>query len=167
MLLRRTILLVLLATLLGAAPLPTPQEQCQGLVDLVLPLTTKLLMEHGEFYPFDATLKPDGRAAASMKTITYPKGDHSPSHPTILELRGSLHSEAVKHSIVACAVVYDLPVIRPGTSVKTDAIAIELDHWDNYSLVVFFPYQRQADRIELQEPFAKKGEGRIFAGGGN
>jgi hypothetical protein len=59
--------------------------------------------------------------------------------------------------------INDIRVVTTGTSTKMDAVAVELDHRDNYSVVVFFPYTIHDGTVDVQEPFANKGDGRIFA----
>ena len=157
-------LILIVATLLGAMPMPTPKEQCEDLLDAVLPMAKKLLKDHGEFFPFGATLKADGQVASVM---AYDGKDKPPSQPLIDQLRNGFRADASNHAILASALVYDVRVVPPGTSTKTDAIAVELDHKDNYSVVVFFPYRIHDGSVDVQEPFSNQGEGRIFAGVGS
>jgi hypothetical protein len=157
---RRGIFLsIISAALLGASPMPSPKNQCESLLVAVLPMATKTLKEHGEFYPFGASLKQDGKVALAM---AYDGREKPPSQPLIDMLRDGFRADASTRKIIASAVVYDVRVIPPGTSEKIDAVAVELDHKDNYSVVVFFPYTIRDGTVDIREPFANKGEGRIF-----
>lgn len=144
--------------------MPTPKDQCQALVDAVLPMATKTLSEHAEFYPFGATLNSAGKVAIAM---AYDGRDKPPSQPLIDMLRDGFRADASKGKIVASAVVYDVRVTAPGASAKKDAIAVELDHRDKYSVVVFFPYTIQNGKVNVEDAFVNKGQGRIFVQGGS
>src|SRR5437588_831558 len=38
----------------------TPKEDCEKLMNSLLPFAEKMLREHGEFHPFGGAMKPDG-----------------------------------------------------------------------------------------------------------
>jgi hypothetical protein len=154
------LLLIISTTLLAASPMPSPKTQCESLLDVILPMATKTLKEHGEFYPFGASLDQDGKLAMAMAYVGQEK---PPSQPLIDMLHDEFRAAASRRKIIASAVVYDVRVTPPGTSTKIDAVAVELDHRDSYSVVVFIPYIIQDGTVNIREPFANKGEGRIFA----
>ena len=158
---RRVLLLVstISIAMLGAEAVATPKSDCEDLLNTVLPMAEKLLAAHGEFYPFGASMKPGPEIAL---TAAYDGRERPPSQPLIDLLHDGFHQEAVEGTIVASATVYDVRIARPGSTSKTDAVAIELDHRDNYSTVVFFPYAIRAGKVEFEEPFANKGEFGIF-----
>jgi hypothetical protein len=70
--------------------------------------------------------------------------------------------DAAIGKVKATALAYDVHVVVPGTSEKSDAIAVALDHKDKYSVVVMFPYVLHAGKLTIGTPFAQKGESRIF-----
>lgn len=64
---------------------------------------------------------------------------------------------------MAGSLVYDVRVIPPGQSEKTDAIQIDLDHIDGMSVTMFYPYKIGSDKqVTFSQPFAQKGIGGIF-----
>lgn len=143
--------------------MPSPKEQCETLLDSVLPFAEKMLKEHGEFYPFGATLKRDGtQALAAADNGT----DKPASQPLIDLLKSGFRAAAVKGDIVASALAYDVRVTPPGSSTKTDAVAVELDHRDGYSVVVFFPYTVKSGSVVFGDAFANAGANSIFRVGG-
>lgn len=142
----------------------TPKEQCEELLNAVLPFAEKMLREHGEFFPFGASMKPNGDIAL---VGAYEGSEQPPSQPLIDLLHQGFREDATKGAIRASATVYDVRVVPPGTSVKTDAVAIELDHRDNYSTVVYFPYTINAGKVEFQDAFASKGAFAIFSRNGS
>ena len=70
----------------------------------------------------------------------------------------------MKGEIRASCIVYDIRTLPPGREQKQDAIAIEIDHRDNYSVVVVFPYRLPADGVlNVEEPFAVSRHNTTFA----
>ena len=163
--LRRSFAVALLTlSAIGASAVTTPKSQCEDLLNVVLPQAEKLLAAHAEFFPFGASMKPDGQIALAA---AYDGRERPPSQPIIDLLHDGFHRDAIAGSIIASATVYDVRVVPPGETSKTDAIEIELDHRDNYSTIVFFPYAIRDGKVELKEAFAIKGAFRIFAKNGS
>jgi hypothetical protein len=58
----------------------------------------------------------------------------------------------------------DVRTVPPGKSTKQDAVEIRLDHREDYSARVVFPYSFSASgAFTLEQPFAVAGENRIFS----
>src|SRR5690348_1235831 len=104
-------------------------------------------------------MKSDGTIGQNM---AYDGREHPPSQPLIDLLHGEFAADGKTGAIIASAVVYDVRTVPPGETEKTDAVAIELDHRDNYSVVVFIPYVVEAGSVHFREAFARKGNFRIF-----
>jgi len=147
-------------TLTAMAQTPsTAKSDCNELLNAAIPLAEQLLEMHGEFYPYGAAMKPDGE----IVSVAADNGEEHPhSAPLIAGLKGALHNEASKGAYKATAIVYDVRVIPPGATEKTDAIAVALDHQDHYSVVVYFPYHLQDSKLTLGSAFANAGEASIF-----
>jgi hypothetical protein len=158
--LRRGVLFSLVVLLTaGAQSVPTPKSQCEELLNAVLPMAKKFLSTHGEFYPFGASMKPDGQI---VQTAAYDGREHPLSEPLIHLLRQSFRAQAKDGAIIASATVYDIRTIPPGATDKTDAVAVELDHRDSYSVIVLFPYSITAGTVRFGAAFAHKGTFTIF-----
>ncbi len=64
---------------------------------------------------------------------------------------------------MACAIVYDIRIVPPGQTQKSDAVEVNLDHRDGLSLIVIYPYNLGSDKkVQLAPPFATKGKSEIF-----
>jgi hypothetical protein len=50
----------------------------------------------------------------------------------------------------------------PSSGQMSDAVAVSLNHCDNYSAVVLLPYQLQNGNVEFGEAFAEKGDVDVF-----
>ena len=158
--LRRVAMSVLVALFtLGAEQVTTPKSQCQDLLNAVLPFAKKMLSEHGEFYPFGASMKPNGQV---VQAAAYDGQEHPPSQALIDLIRESFRADAKKGAIIASATVYNVRTIPPGGNSKTDAVAVELDHRDSYSVVVLIPYALSPGSVQFGQTFAQRGKFEIF-----
>ena len=129
------------------------------LMNSALPSAEKMLSEHGEFYPFGEAMKPDGQI---VSVGAAGESDQPPSQELIDILKVTFREAAAAGEYKATAVVFDILTIPPGETEKVDAIAIALDHVDNYSVVVIFPYSIDGKSVTLYAPFGQKGDGDIF-----
>jgi hypothetical protein len=122
-----------------------------------------MLKEHGEFYPFGATLKRDGKQALAGADSDASK---PASQPLIDLMRTGFRAAAARGDIIASALAYDVRVLPPGSDAKTDAVAVELDHRDGYTVVVFFPYVLRSGEVVFGQAFVNAGARSIFPVGG-
>jgi hypothetical protein len=139
----------------------TPKEEAQQLVDAVLPFAEQALSKHGEFYPFGAELTSSGKIEAAM-------GYNGQEHPSSAEIIAMLHTglgaRAKAGQVRATALVYDARVQLLGTSSKSDAVAIELEHRAGYNVTVYFPYTVKGSIVSFATPFAAAGPHQVFGG---
>lgn len=138
----------------------TPKEDCEKLMQEVLPFAKQMLSEHGEFYPFGGVLQ-SGDAVTHVGT-TEEGNDHPKSQTLIKQLKTQFQGWASKREIIASTVVFDVRIQPPGQEEKVDAIQVNLDHVSGYSVEVLFPYERNEKTIAYLAPFAQKGEAEIF-----
>jgi len=124
-----------------------------------MPFAQKMLREHTEFYPYGYEMN----SAGDIKLVAGYTGTEHPKSQTIIDLliEGFKQDVAAKN-VKATALVYDLLVVPPGASVKTDAIAVALDHRENYSVIVIFPYALDHGNLTIGAPFAQKGKSAVF-----
>jgi hypothetical protein len=137
----------------------TPKEDCEKLMNSLLPFAEKMLPEHGEFHPFGGAMKPDGEIVHHGAYM----GSELPKGQELVDLlTEAFRQSAAKGEYIATAIVYDIRTIPPGETAKTDAICVSLDHRDDYSVNVAFPYTLKHGELSLEPPFAIKGDGKIF-----
>jgi hypothetical protein len=135
------------------------KQDAEKLMNSALPFAEKMLNEHGEFFPYGEAMRPSGE----IVSVGADSGEeHPPSQELIDILKSAFKSAAAEGEYIATAIVYDSLTIPPGSEAKTDAVAVALDHRDDYSVVVFFPYALVDGSVEFQPPFAVKGAGDIF-----
>jgi len=135
------------------------KSDAETLMNTVLPFAEKMLSEHSEFFPYGAAMKPDGEI---VSVAGYDGHEQPPSQEIIDLLNTELRKDAALGLYKATAVVYDVRVVPPGSKAKSDAIAVALEHRDDYSVVVLFPYSISNGTLDIGAPFAEKGTRKIF-----
>jgi hypothetical protein len=136
-----------------------PKAECEGLMNTALPFAEQMLARHGEFYPYGQALTLDGRVVA---VAVYDGQENPPAADVIRLLKQAFVMEAKKGKYRATALVYDVRVTIPSSGVKSDAIAVSLNHKEHYSVVVFFPYRIEGGKVIRDQVFADKGESDVF-----
>jgi hypothetical protein len=124
-----------------------------------LPFAEQMLNTHGEFIPFGGAMRPDGQF---VSIAGYDGSEHPKSVEVIALMKEGIIAAARKGEYKATAIVYDVRVKLPSIEEKSDAIAVSLNHRDNYSVIVLFPYKIDAGKLILGTAFAQKGEADIF-----
>jgi hypothetical protein len=157
---RITALLLLAVSLsVRGQALPEAKTECETLLNEAMPFAEKMLREHGEFYPYGYEMN----ATGDIKLVAGYTGTDHPKSQTIIDLLvEGFKQDAAANKVKATALVYDMLVVPPGTSAKTDAIAVALDHRDNYSVTVIFPYTLTHGNLTVGAPFAQKGKSLVF-----
>ena len=137
------------------------KDECEELMNSVLPFAHQMLTQHRGFNPFGGAMAADGRiVAVSGDTV-----EEHPASQVVIDLLAKGFQEGARAGkYKATALVVDMRVVPPNRDTKQDAIAVQLDHRDGYSVVVMFPYSIGAGgEVAIEAPFAAKGEQRIFA----
>ena len=135
------------------------KADCEKLLNAVLPFAEELLGKEGEFFPYGGAMAPDG----AFVSVAADDGREQPPSVDIIHLiKSGFVTGANDGSYKATALVYDVRITLPGDGVTSDAIAIDLDHRDVYSMTVMFPYALEPHGLSIGEPIAQVGEFDIF-----
>lgn len=152
-------LLVAFGVTAHGLPMNDPKSECETLMNNALPFAEKLLVKNGEFFPFGQALSQEGKVE---HVAAYDGREHPPSADLIRLLKQAFKQGAKAGKYKATALVYDARVTLPSSGKMSDAIAISLNHRDNYSVVVLFAYHLEQGRIVPGEVFAQQGEADVF-----
>ena len=128
----------------------SPKQQCERLMDAVLPFAEEMLKKHGEFFPFGGVLNLEGKA---INQGAWTGEEHPPSVDVIKVLHEAFKKGAKDREFLATALVYDVKVVPPGKSEKTDAVAVDIDHRDGVSQTVIYPYSLKDGKLNLGETY--------------
>lgn len=135
------------------------KDDCNRLLNAALPFAEQMLRGLGEFLPFGAQMLPDGEI---VSVSVDDSEDHARSQDLIDILQSAFRIGAADGELIATALVYDVRVVPPGASEKSDAIALNLDHRDDYSVTVAFPYILIDGEPKIGDAFASVGDYSIF-----
>jgi hypothetical protein len=138
------------------------KDECEALMSAVLPVAERMLLEQRALRPFGSTL-------SAADQITQIGGWSDSVEPVSVELvsefEQGFRDGAARGELKATALVEPVSVVPPGKSEPEHAVSIRLDHRDDYSVVVTFPYRfLPSGELEFDEPFAVAGKNEIFAG---
>lgn len=154
-----TILSLMYSLVAGAQNMTPPKAECENLMNSALPFAEQMLQKHGEFFPYGAALKATGEI---LSFAGYDGHEQPPSNDIIRLLKEGFIKGAKSGEYKATALVYDVKIVLPSSSKKSDAISVSLNHRDNYSVTVFFPYQLLNGQLTFGEAFAQKGAADVF-----
>lgn len=137
----------------------TPKEEVEEVMNSGLSFGTEMLEKHGEFFPYGGAMTASGEV---ISVGGYTGEEQPPSQEVIELLRNGYRKAAESGEYKATALFYDVRVVPPESTTKSDAIAVELDHEQGYSVVVFFPYQLNSGKVIFGQVFAQQGANEIF-----
>jgi hypothetical protein len=136
------------------------QEDLDKLLNALLPFAQQMLGQHGEFFPFGATMRPDGE----MRMAAADAGEARPAPEEVLAaVENSLRADATAGTITAAGTAANVTVdLGEGPS---DAIVVDLDHADGESVRVFLPYSEgESGGYVYGELVGGQGDRRFFSG---
>lgn len=128
----------------------------------LLPVAEQMLSEHHVLQPFGCTL------SATDQIVQV--GGWSPAAALddaalIAQFREGFRDGAARGELKATGLSYSARSAVPGKGDSQDAVFVHLNHRDNYSIVVTFPYHfGENGELVIEEPFANDGEYDVFVG---
>lgn len=137
----------------------TPKEQCEILLDKLLPFAEQQMKKYREFYPFAAVLLEDD----SVELTASYDGNEQPEPKAVLEDLKQIHQKlAAEGKIKASGIVWNAGV-NSADGKPIDAIIVSLEHRDNYSVIVGEPYKIGLFKtVSFGNLFAMEGKQDIF-----
>lgn len=137
----------------------TPKEECEVLMNELFPIASTFLNKNGEFYPFGSVLKQDGL----VEQVAFYDGNEFPkSEDVIKNLTNVFYQRALDKEIKASGIVWEAKVLCPDNT-KSNAIVISLEHSNDYSVTVVYPYKKNFfGKIKWRTMFAAEGDRNIF-----
>jgi hypothetical protein len=136
------------------------KDECEALISSVLPVAERMLIEHRALQPFGSTLSADDE----IRQVGGWVAAEASSNPELIhEFEATFRDGAARGELKATALLQSMRAVPPGKVELEDAVSIRLDHRDDYSVVVTFPYRFSvAGELVIDEPFASEGEHGIF-----
>ncbi len=140
----------------------TPREEMDALLDALLRFAQQMLDDHGEFYPFAAAIS----SAGELEMVATVSGQEHPDSSEVIELLyEGLALRAAASEIRATGVCADVRVTPPGSTDKTDAIRVSIEHASGDPVEVLVPYRKRKLRAAEygEAPRAGRGGARVLA----
>jgi hypothetical protein len=116
------------------------QADLDGLVDSCLRFATQMLDAHGEFYPFGASVSPNGEV--SMIGGDPGQGERPASADVLSTMVAGLRRD--RDTVRAVAVVADVRMA------DSDAVRVELEHREGLAIQVLLPYRKKRMRRGIE-----------------
>jgi len=141
-----------------------PKEESEALLNALLPFAEQQLQKHGEFFPFAAVMLTNGQV---QMLATHDGNEHPESQQIIDDIEKTFVHGAKNNEYKATGLAYIVGITNPDTGNKEDAVCVNLDHADNYSVKVIYPYALKKKLlgksiVEFFTPTAAKGDENIF-----
>jgi hypothetical protein len=152
-------LCVLTATAAQGTPVVDASSETEEIMTTMIPLAKQMLEKHGTFAPYGGAMTTNGKV---VTVVGYSGTELPPSQEIITALNAAFRAGAAAGQYKATGLFSDVEVVPPSSAEKTHAIAAALDHDDNYSVVIYFPYKIVAGTVQFDEVFASPGEGKVF-----
>ncbi len=137
-----------------ADPQREAKADAQKLVAAMVPEAERLLAE-GRFAPFAKVMLADGEIAAV-------DSDASQPDQRLTALREALRKKAAAGEARATALAYSDTAALGESGRLADAVAVEIDHRDQYSVALLFPYNLGEGVVRWRAPQARPGAGEVF-----
>jgi hypothetical protein len=136
------------------------KDECEELLGELMPFAEQCLTRYHEFFPFGAAVSQSGETIM----LGAAEEDEQPESEELIALLNEGFREGVQSGEYrATGLVFDALTTPPDKNTKQDTVICALDHQDNYSVKVCFPYHFDADdQLVIEEPFAVEGDYSVF-----
>jgi hypothetical protein len=152
-------IVLLAASPVHAASIGDAGSDTEAILLAMIPIGKQLLEKQGKFVPYGGAMTMDGKV---ITVAGYSGTEPPPSQEIIDALNYAFRTGALTGTYKATGLFSDVEVSSPGSNEKTRAIAAALDHQDNYSVVIYFPYKIVAGKVQFDQVSALPGENRLF-----
>ncbi len=141
------------------APTGDAGSETEAIMIAMIPMGKQMLEKQGKFVPYGGAMTMDGKV---VTVAGYKRPEPPPSQEIIDALNVAFRAGALTGTYKATGLFSDVEVSPPGGKENTRAIMVALDHHDNYSMVIYFPYKIIGGTVHLYEVFALPGENKVF-----
>lgn len=137
----------------------TAKEECESLLNMLLPAAQTLLQKNKEFYPIGAVTLVDD---TSSFTATADESEHPDSQKVIEDLISVHRNLSENKEIKVSGIAYNATITKVDGK-RADAILVSLEHKDGYSVIVGVPYSFSIlKKVKYGDVFAQNGDHRVF-----
>jgi|SRR5215472_2032872 len=136
------------------------REEGDKLLNALLPFAQQMLAKYGAFHPFGAYMN----AAGEIVLLGAYDGQEDPKGKELIDMMVvGLRKDAPEKGYRAVGICYDVLVIPPSETKKTDAIEIDIEYLDGEALAVYLPYKKGwFGKVNYGQIFASRADSKIF-----
>ncbi len=137
----------------------TPKQECEIVLEALIPAAEHLLKKNGDFYPMGAVLTRDSEISFTAVC----SDDEFPDTQSIMNNLVLSHKQmAEKNEIKASGIAWNAAVSTPEGK-QSKAMIISLEHQEGYCVIAGLPYKLGLfQKVKLGELFAQNGKNDIF-----
>lgn len=130
-----------------------------ALLNPLLSFAREQLAKRGGFLPFGASVTSDGEVAMAAG---YSGQEQTTPVEIIDRLVQGFRRDASGRRIRATGICVDARVVPPGSTEKTDAVCVQLEHAEGQCIEVYLPYRKGPQGLEYRDLFVGAGDPRVF-----
>lgn len=139
------------------------EQELEQLLNAVIPFAQRMLARHGQFYPFAAAVKQDGKLTFIPFKQTNQELARQARQNLADSLRERLIMGASNGEYRATGLCQDVRVNLSGATGRSDAVLISIEHLNGRAMDVFLPYAAEPDgEIVYGEVFASASDPVVF-----
>jgi len=133
-----------------------PKQECERLLNALLPFAGEMLEQRGAFAPYGGFLSPEGEL--------FHVGVKQDERPAVVvtALRESFREIAAQQGCSVLGLVSEVVTHIPQLDWMCEAIHFSLDHATGYSVEVFMPYQLVEREVVFGDVFSEIGKHDLF-----
>ena len=135
------------------------KAEVEGLMNASIPFAEQSLAKNGSFNPFGRVINESGEFNYVMP---FDESESMNSTDLIEMIKAGFRKSAASGTIRASALFYDVRIKHPSSGEMIDAIAVNLDHKQAYSIVILLPYYIENQVVSFGSLFAEEGDNNIF-----
>lgn len=123
---------------MSAQPTAEARQDYDKLLQALMPFAEQMLKQHGEFFPFGASISTTGEP---VMQAGYDGNEQPAPEDVVALLVKGMHAEATAGKIRASAICYDGRIVRDGK--KIDAVIVSLEHVSGNATKTCVPYVKK------------------------
>jgi hypothetical protein len=133
-----------------------PRDHMDALLRVLIPFAQRSLAEHGTFFPFGASMAPDGEVEALVGETS----EEVPPAAEVLDLLYlGLRARADAGQLLAAAIATDVTIPE---GEWPEGIRVELEHRDADPVTCVLPYREREDGFDYGTLVAFTGQRRTW-----
>ena len=136
------------------------REEGDKLLNALLPFAQQMLAKHGAFHPFGAFVN----EKHEVELCAVYDGDEHPAGQDLIDMIiAAMRKDAPQERYKAVGICFDVLVVPPNETKKTDAIQVAIEYSDGEAVNAYLPYRKNwVGKFSYGQIFASGADPRVF-----